>query len=204
MRPDRIREALDSGLCPSSRLSRSIDRKDITTLGRGGSDVTAWRWRGTKADVCEIYTDVTASSRRTREWSPRLVDWQGVLDEMMEMAATGGRVLMLRSVEFARRHGVPLHVRSSSPGTRDLDCGGGPHYGRSRRVGYHDASRRQVTVGGVPDKPVSPPNCFVNSRTRASTWTYRPEHRRQCLTDISFTVAKTDSKPRVRVASSQA
>ena len=123
MRPDRIREALDSGLVPVVAGFQGVStEKDITTLGRGGSDVTAVALAAAlKADVCEIYTDVTgvfSADPRVVAKARRLAKVS--FDEMMEMAATGGRVLMLRSVEFARRHGVPLHVRSSftwEPGT---------------------------------------------------------------------------------------
>ncbi len=105
----------------------SADR-DVTTLGRGGSDTTAVALAAALgADVCEIYTDVsgvfTADPRIVPE-ARRLA--RVSFEEMLEMAATGGRVLTLRSVEFARNHGVPLHVRSSftwEPGTW-VDRGG--------------------------------------------------------------------------------
>ena len=99
----------------------SADR-EITTLGRGGSDTTAVALAAAfKADSCEIYTDVTGVFSA----DPRIVPQARKLahlsfDEMLEMAASGGRVLALRSVEFARNYGVPLHVRSSftwEPGT---------------------------------------------------------------------------------------
>ena len=107
-------------LSPDSRACRA-DR-DVTTLGRGGSDTTAVALAAAlDAERCEIYTDVSGvftadprivpSARRLRQVS---------FDEMLEIAATGGRVLSLRSVEFARNHHVPLHVRSSftwEPGT---------------------------------------------------------------------------------------
>jgi aspartate kinase len=121
--PDRLREAIAQGLVPvvAGFQGVSTDR-DITTLGRGGSDVTAVALAAAlNADVCEIYTDVTgvfSADPRVVPKARRLARVSS--DEMMEMAATGGRVLMLRSVEFARRHHVPLHVRSSftwEPGT---------------------------------------------------------------------------------------
>ena len=123
MRPDRIIEALEQGLVPvvAGFQGVSTDR-DITTLGRGGSDVTAVALASAlKADSCEIYTDVTGVFTADPRVVPNARRIPKVsFDEMMEMAATGGRVLMLRSVEFASRHKVPLHVRSSftwEPGT---------------------------------------------------------------------------------------
>ena len=115
--PDRIRAALDAGLVPVIAGFQGVSvEQNITTLGRGGSDVTAVAIASAlNADVCEIYTDVTgvfSADPRVVTKARRLAKVS--FDEMMEMAATGGRVLMLRSVEFARRHGVPLHVRSSS------------------------------------------------------------------------------------------
>ena len=123
IQPTRLQEALAAGQVPvvAGFQGVSTDR-DITTLGRGGSDVTGVALAAALgADVCEIYTDVTGVFSA----DPRVVPAARRLprvsfDEMMEMAATGGRVLMLRSVEFARRHHVPLHVRSSftwEPGT---------------------------------------------------------------------------------------
>src|SRR5207342_2334710 len=96
--------------------------RDITTLGRGGSDTTAVALAATlDAEVCEIYTDVSGVFTA----DPRVVPEARKLarisfDEMLEMAATGGKVLALRSVEFARNYNVPVHVRSSftwEPGT---------------------------------------------------------------------------------------
>jgi len=73
---------------------------------------------------------------------------------MMEISATGGRVLMLRSVEFARRHGVPLHVRSSFTWEQALDCGGGPTMEEAVVSAVtDDTSEAKITVGGVPDRP---------------------------------------------------
>src|SRR5580658_4871007 len=113
MRPDRIREALDTGLVPVVAGFQGVStERDITTLGRGASDVTAVALAAAlKADVCEIYTDVTGVFSA----DPRVVPLAHRLprvsfDEMMEIAATGGRVLMLRAVEIARRFAVPLHV----------------------------------------------------------------------------------------------
>ena len=100
----------------------SQDSKDVTTLGRGGSDTTAVALAAAlNADVCEIYTDVDGIFTA----DPRIVPNARRLDtvtfeEMLEMAAAGAKVLMLRCVEYARRYNVPIHVRSSysdKPGT---------------------------------------------------------------------------------------
>ena len=140
IRGDRIREAhRRRAASPWSRASRaSRPSATITTLGRGGSDTTAVALAAALgADVCEIYTDVAGVFTA----DPRIVPDARRLDrlsyeEMLEMAATGGRVLALRSVEFARNHGVPVHVRSSftwEPGTwvtrRGHDDGAADHLG---------------------------------------------------------------------------
>ena len=188
MRPDRIREALDSGLVPVVAGFQGVStERDITTLGRGGSDVTAVALAAAlKADVCEIYTDVTgvfSADPRVVAKAKRLSKVS--FDEMMEMAATGGRVLMLRSVEFARRHGVPLHVRSSftwEPGTWIVE---------------EDPTMEEavvsVTVGGVPDKPGIAAKLFRELANRGINVDMIVQNTgANGLTDISFTVAKTD------------
>ena len=117
VRPDRLRKAIDEGFVPVVAGFQGMStEQEITTLGRGGSDVTAVAVAaGLNADVCEIYTDVTGVFTADPRVVPEAHRIPRVsFDEMSEMAATGGRVLMLRSVEFARNHGVPLHVRSSS------------------------------------------------------------------------------------------
>ncbi len=198
MRPDRIREALDSGLVPvvAGFQGVSTDR-DITTLGRGGSDVTAVALAAAlKADVCEIYTDVTgvfsadprvvAKARRIPKVS---------FDEMMEIAATGGRVLMLRSVEFARRHGVPLHVRSSftwEPGTWIVEEDPTMEEAVVSAV-TDDTSEAKITVGGVPDRPGVAAHLFRQLADRGINIDMIVQNTSaKGITDISFTVAKTD------------
>ena len=110
-----IRESLADGSFVLSPVPGVSVLKEITTLGRGGSDTTAVALAAAfGADTCEIYTDVTGVFSA----DPRIVPTARKLarvsfEEMLEMAAAGGRVLALRSVEFARNHNVPLHVRSS-------------------------------------------------------------------------------------------
>ena len=137
----------------------SQDSKDVTTLGRGGSDTTAVALAAAlKADVCEIYTDVDGIFTA----DPRIVPNARRLDtvtfeEMLEMAACGAKVLMLRCVEYARRYDVPIHVRSSytdKPGTivkgsmEDIPMEDAIITGVA-----HDRSEAKVTVVGVPDVP---------------------------------------------------
>src|SRR5271167_2629997 len=123
VRGDRLRESLAEGIVPVVAGFQGVsDTKDVTTLGRGGSDTTAVALAAAMgADRCEIYTDVSGVFSA----DPRVVEDARRLqrisyEEMLEIAATGGRVLALRSVEFARNHHVRLHVRSSftwEPGT---------------------------------------------------------------------------------------
>ena len=198
MRPDRIREALDDGLVPvvAGFQGVSTDR-DITTLGRGGSDVTAVALAAAlKADVCEIYTDVTGVFSA----DPRVVSTARRLpkvsfDEMMEIAATGGRVLMLRSVEFARRHGVPLHVRSSftwEPGTWIVEEDPTMEEAVVSAI-TDDTSEAKVTVGGVPDRPGVAAQLFRQLADHGVNVDMIVQNTgANGMTDISFTVAKTD------------
>jgi len=117
IRADRIREALDAGAIAlvAGFQGVSTDGRNVTTLGRGGSDTTAVALAAALgADVCEIYTDVTGVFTADPRVEPGARKLPLVShEEMLEMAATGSKVLALRSVEFARRHDVPLHVRSS-------------------------------------------------------------------------------------------
>jgi len=195
---DRLREALAEGAVPvvAGFQGVSTDR-DVTTLGRGGSDTTAVALAAVlEADACEIYTDVTGVFSA----DPRVVpDAHRVsrisFDEMLEIAATGGRVLQLRSVEFARNHHVPLHVRSSftwEPGTWVVEEEADMEEAVVTAV-THDASEAKVTVRGVQDRPGVAARLFralaqhsinvdmiVQNTSLAGT------------TDISFTVPRLD------------
>jgi len=158
VRADRIREALAEGKVAivAGFQGVSTDR-DVTTLGRGGSDTTAVALAAALgAHVCEIYTDVEG----VYSADPRVVPEARKLahvsfDEMLEMAATGGRVLALRSVEFARNYGVPVHVRSSftwAPGTWVTEED--PSMEQAIISGVtHDSSEAKITIEQVPDRP---------------------------------------------------
>ncbi|MDQ6909629.1 MAG: aspartate kinase [Actinomycetota bacterium] len=163
IRADRIRDALAEGhvVVVAGFQGVSQSSNEVTTLGRGGSDTTAVALAAAlDADVCEIYTDVSGIFSA----DPRVVPDARLLasvtyEEMLEMAATGGRVLALRSVEFARNHGVPVHVRSSftwEPGTWVDDS----HTFKEATVEQaiisavtHDVSEAKVTIERVPDRP---------------------------------------------------
>jgi aspartate kinase len=154
----RVREALAAGRIAIVAGFQGISAEaDVTTLGRGGSDTTAVALAAAlDADVCEIYTDVDGVFTA----DPRIVPSARKLDalsyeEMLELAASGARVLVLRSVEYARNHGVPIHVRSSftdEPGTwvtREEDV-----LERAIISGIaSDGGEAKVTIVHVPDRP---------------------------------------------------
>jgi aspartate kinase len=158
--PGRVRAALDEGriVLVAGFQGVSQDTKDITTLGRGGSDTTAVALAAAlKADVCEIYTDVDG----VYSADPRIVPDARKLDavtyeEMLEMAASGAKVLMLRCVEYGRRYGVRIHVRSSystKPGTIVSGSVEDLNVEQAMITGVaHDRSEAKVTVTGVPDQ----------------------------------------------------
>ncbi len=158
VRADRIREALDRGQVAIVAGFQGVSsEKNITTLGRGGSDTTAVALAAAlNADACEIYTDVSGVFTADPRIVPNARRLSRVsFDEMLEMAATGGRVLALRSVEFARNHQVSLHVRSSftwEPGTWVDDQEQGMEQAIISGV-THDASEAKLTVTQVPDQP---------------------------------------------------
>ena len=159
--PGRVRSALDEGaiVLVAGFQGVSQDSKDITTLGRGGSDTTAVALAAAlHADVCEIYTDVDGVFSADPRIVPDARRLENVsYEEMLEMAACGTKVLMLRCVEYARRYNVPVHVRSSystNPGTvvsgsiKDIPMEQAILTGVS-----HDRSEAKVTVVGLPDSP---------------------------------------------------
>jgi aspartate kinase len=161
--PGRIRGALDAGAIPivAGFQGVSQDTKDITTLGRGASDTTAVALAAALgADVCEIYTDVdgifTADPRIVADARriPRIS-----YEEMLEMAACGAKILMLRCVEYARRYAIPIHVRSSfsnRDGTwvtgTDGDAEGETMEQAIISGVAQDRGEAKITVVGVPDK----------------------------------------------------
>ena len=158
VRADRIREALDDDRIVLVAGFQGVSTsRDVTTLGRGGSDTTAVALAAAVgADVCEIYTDVAGVFSA----DPRIVPDARKLpvvsfEEMLEMAASGAKVLQLRSVEYARNHGVRIHCRSSfsdGPGTVVL----GEHETMERPLVTavtHSTEEARITLLGVPDRP---------------------------------------------------
>lgn len=159
---DRVRAALADGKVAVVAGFQGVSTaKEITTLGRGGSDTTAVALAAALgADACEIYTDVTGVFTADPRVVPRARKIETLdFDEMLEMAGAGSKVLALRSVEFARNHDVPLHVRSSftwEDGTWVTGTGrkGGPSMEEPIISGVvHDASEAKMTLLGVPDRP---------------------------------------------------
>jgi aspartate kinase len=155
---DRVRQALGEGkVCVIAGFQGVSTDKEVTTMGRGASDLTASALaQAMNADACEIYTDVTGVFTA----DPRIVPQARKLakvhfDEMLEMAGAGSKVLALRSVEFARNHDVPLHVRSAftwEPGTWVTNEEASMEDPIISGV-VTDTSEAKVTVFGVPDRP---------------------------------------------------
>jgi aspartate kinase len=159
--PSRLQDALNEGkiVLVAGFQGVSQDTRDVTTLGRGGSDTTAVALAAALgADICEIYTDVDGIFTA----DPRIVPNARHLDtvtfeEMLEMAACGAKVLMLRCVEYARRYNIPVHVRSSysdKPGTVVTGSIKDKAMEDPILTGVaHDRSEAKVTVVALPDIP---------------------------------------------------
>ena len=203
--PGRIQSALDEGSIAivAGFQGVSQDTKDITTLGRGGSDTTAVALAAAlHADVCEIYTDVdgifTADPRIVLN-AKRLE--QVTYEEMLELAACGAKVLNLRCVEYARRYDMPVRVRSSYsrlPGTlvtgsmEDLTVEQAIISGVA-----HDRSEAKITVVGVPDKPGQAAAIFravAAAEINIDMIVQNVSAAATARTDISFTLPKDDGK----------
>ncbi|HBU75072.1 MAG: aspartate kinase [Acidimicrobiaceae bacterium] len=200
VRGDRLREALNEGrVCVVAGFQGVSTDREITTLGRGGSDTTAVALAAAlDADACEIYTDVTGVFSA----DPRIVPQAHKLarinfDEMLEMAGAGSKVLALRSVEFARNHNVPLHVRSSftwehgtwvtseEPAMEDPIISGV----------VTDASEAKLTVLGVPDRPGISATLFEPlAEANVNVDMIVQNTSTEGTTDISFTVPSADLK----------
>ena len=206
IRADRLREALAAGVVPVVAGFQGVSTaRDVTTLGRGGSDTTAVALAAVLgADTCEIYTDVTGVFSA----DPRVVPDAHRLtrisfEEMLEIAATGGRVLQLRSVEFARNHHVPLHVRSSftwEPGTVVSEEDSSMEQPIVSAV-TSDSTEAKVTITGVPDQPGIAASVFRGLADRAINVDVIVQNTsHHGMTDISFTVPRTDLEGSLEVA----
>jgi aspartate kinase len=213
--PDRVREALDDGAVAIVAGFQGFNRdsRDITTLGRGGSDTTAVALAAAlNADVCEIYTDVDGVFTA----DPRIVPKAHKVDvitfeEMLELAAAGAKVLHIRAVEYARRHGVSLHVRSSFADTQGtlVVTERGENMEEPIITGVTgDLSVAKVTVIGVPDVPGKAAQIFtIVAETGANIdmIVQNVSAAKTGLTDISFTLPRSEGDAVVsRLQSSQA
>ncbi|ATZ25925.1 aspartate kinase [Streptomyces lavendulae] len=203
--PGRIRTALDEGniAIVAGFQGVSADSKDITTLGRGGSDTTAVALAAAlDAEVCEIYTDVdgvfTADPRVVKK--ARKIDWIAS-EDMLELAASGSKVLLHRCVEYARRYNIPIHVRSSFsglPGTwvSNENPQGDAQVEHAIISGVaHDVSEAKITVVGVPDKPGEAAAIFraiADAEINIDMIVQNVSAASTGLTDISFTLPKTE------------
>ncbi|MGN5388520.1 aspartate kinase [Streptomyces sp. JL7001] len=203
--PGRIRTALDEGniAIVAGFQGVSADSKDITTLGRGGSDTTAVALAAAlDAEVCEIYTDVdgvfTADPRVVKK--AKKIDWISS-EDMLELAASGSKVLLHRCVEYARRYNIPIHVRSSFsglPGTwvSNENPQGDEQVEHAIISGVaHDVSEAKITVVGVPDKPGEAAAIFraiADAEINIDMIVQNVSAASTGLTDISFTLPKAE------------
>jgi aspartate kinase len=207
--PGRVTDALDKGhiVIVAGFQGVSQDTKEITTLGRGGTDTTAVALAAALgADVCEIYTDVDGVFTA----DPRIVPTARKIsrisnEEMLELAASGSKVLHLRSVEYARRFAIPIHVRSSfsaKEGTIVTDTTEGDTVEAPIIAGVaHDRSEAKITVVGVPDHPGKAAEIFqtcADAEINIDMIVQNVSATETGLTDISFTCPKTDGQTGVQ------
>lgn len=207
--PGRITDALGKGhiVIVAGFQGVSQNTKEITTLGRGGSDTTAVALAAAlDADVCEIYTDVDGIFTA----DPRIVPTAHKIDrisneEMQEMAASGAKVLMLRCVEYARRFNLPIHVRSSfsyREGTW-VDPGQGEDDVEAPIIAgvAHDRSEAKITVVGVKDTPGSAAaifNLISTQQVNIDMIVQNVSAVATGKTDVSFTLPKSDGQRAVQ------
>ena len=207
--PGRIEAALAEGAIAIVAGFQGVSQttKDITTLGRGGSDTTAVALAAAlNADVCEIYTDVdgifTADPRivPNARQIPRIS-----YEEMLEMAANGAKILHLRCVEYARRNDMPIHVRSSFSDkvgtwvvrTEDVILEGQPMEQAIISGVAHDRSESKITVVGVPDKvgfAAAILQALADAQINIDMVVQNVSAAATSLTDISFTLPRADGQ----------
>ncbi|MFG2138978.1 aspartate kinase [Streptomyces sp. NPDC048650] len=207
--PGRIKTSVDEGniAIVAGFQGVSQDKKDITTLGRGGSDTTAVALAAAlDADVCEIYTDVdgvfTADPRVVKK--ARKIDWIS-FEDMLELASSGSKVLLHRCVEYARRYNIPIHVRSSFSGLKGTWVSNEPQGDQPMEQAIisgvaHDTSEAKVTVVGVPDKPGEAARIFraiADSEVNIDMVVQNVSAASTGLTDISFTLPKDEGRKAV-------
>ena len=207
--PGRISTALEEGhiVIVAGFQGVSADTKEITTLGRGGTDTTAVALAAAlDADVCEIYTDVDGVFTA----DPRIVPAARKLDrvtyeEMLELAACGAKILHLRCVEYARRYGIPIHVRSSfSQLDGTVVSGSIEDHNQEDPMEQaiiagvaHDRSEAKITVVGVPDKVGEAARIFealADAQTNLDMIVQNVSAAATNRTDISFTLPRGDGQ----------
>ncbi|HLR83345.1 MAG TPA: aspartate kinase [Nocardioidaceae bacterium] len=208
--PGRIANALDEGAVAIVAGFQGVSQssKDITTLGRGGSDTTAVALAAAlDADVCEIYTDVDGIFTA----DPRIVPTARRLPELsyeetLEMAATGAKILHLRCVEYARRYNIPIHVRSSfSTKSGTWVCQASEEKSMEQAIisgVTHDRSEAKITVVGVPDKVGEAAAIFdvlAEAQINIDMIVQNVSAAATALTDISFTLPLADGQTAMTV-----
>ena len=209
--PERIRESLDEGNIAIVAGFQGVHRatKDITTLGRGGSDTTAVALAAAlEADVCEIYSDVDGVFTADPRIAPKAHKLEEISsEEMLEMAANGAKILHLRCVEYARRFGVKLHVRSSfthhegtwvipSPDDTTVSV-------HTQEIPLeqpliagiaHDRTQAKITVVGVPDRPGIASGIFrllADAKVNVDMIVQNVSVSDEKTTDLSVTIPET-------------
>jgi aspartate kinase len=199
VRATRINDALDAGkiVLVAGFQGVSADSHDVTTLGRGGSDTTAVALAAALGGSCEIFTDVEGVFTADPRIVPDALKLKTVsYEEMLEMAATGARVMMARSIEIARRYGVALHVRASfndSEGTRIAEEGDLMLEKAIVSGVTHDATEAKATVVSVPDSPGIAARVFRALADAGVNIDMIVQNvSANGTTDISFTLPKSD------------
>ena len=201
--PDRIREALDAGeiAIVAGFQGFSFENGDTTTLGRGGSDTTAVALAAAlKADVCEIYSDVDGVYTADPRIVPRAHKLSQIdIDSMLELSSSGAKILYIRAVEFARRHQVPLRVRSTfsaDPGTLVYTTKSGAEVEEPVVSGVAtDDTQSKVTVVGLPDRPGKAAELFsivASAGANIDMIVQNVSTTENHLSDISFTLPHND------------
>jgi len=201
--PGRVREALDEGAIAivAGFQGFSRDSRDITTLGRGGSDTTAVALAAAlNAEVCEIYTDVEGVFTADPRVVPKAQKIGHISsEEMLELAAGGAKVLHIRAVEYARRHGVKLHVRSSfthNEGSWVVNSAEGDNVEEPIVAGIAgDLSEAKITLIGVPDVPGKAADIFelvAHTGANIDMIVQNISAAGTGVTDISFTLPKVE------------
>ncbi|MPV37369.1 aspartate kinase [Georgenia subflava] len=204
--PERITRAVTEGQVAIVAGFQGVNElNDVTTLGRGGSDTTAVALAAAlEADVCEIYTDVDGLFTADPRIVPSARRVQHITyEETLELAAHGAKILHLRAVEYARRYGVPLHVRSSfsnKEGTWVADTAATSAEEEAMEDPIisgvaHDRSQGKITVVGVPDVPGIAAKLFevvAAADANIDMIVQNVSTQRTGLTDISFTLPEAD------------